>query len=70
MTIYKAYKKYICVNCKNKHEDLCDIRRRYDGTLYCCNYIKDKEIKGYKKPESRTAKYEKTLMGLVSSNWY
>lgn len=37
MTV-EAYKKYICPNCKNKDKYLCNIRYRYDNTLYCTGY--------------------------------
>lgn len=44
ISIYDTYKKHICSNCKNKHTDLCEIKRRYDNTLYCNSYDKEKEF--------------------------
>lgn len=58
----EAYVKYLCKNCKNKHTDLCCIVRKINNTLYCENYEKDKELKGYEKTPSRTAKYEQCIM--------
>ena len=45
MTSEESYKKYICVNCKNKTTDLCEIRRRYDNTVYCNSYDSSTEKK-------------------------
>ncbi len=53
MTV-EAYKKYICPNCKNKDKYLCDIRYRYDNTLYCTGY--DTNIEKRKKIASKLAK--------------
>jgi len=41
MTIENIYIKYICSICNNKETDLCEIRRRYDNTLFCVNYSTD-----------------------------
>lgn len=36
----------------------------------CIDYEKDKDkIEGYKKPLTRTAKLERTVMGLSSPDW-
>lgn len=36
----------------------------------CLDYEKDKEkIQGYVKPKERTAKFQKTVMGLYSPSW-
>lgn len=69
MTTEQAYIKYICSNCKNTDIKECEIRRKIDNTTYCKGYIKEDNIEGYKKPIYRTAKLEKTLMGLSSSSW-
>lgn len=63
-TIYETYIRQICSNCKNRKEDLCNIRRNIRGNLQCIYYIKDKQHKGYKKFKGRTAKQEKPIMGL------
>ena len=34
----QSYIEYICSNCRNKHTDLCEIRTRYDNTMYCSSY--------------------------------
>lgn len=61
-TIYETYIRTLCSNCKNRNLDLCEIRRQIDGTLNCCYYIKDKDVKGYKKPLITTAKQHKPIM--------
>ena len=63
-TIYETYIRTLCSNCKNRKLDLCEIRRNTNGNLQCCYYIKDKEIKGYKKPLIRLAEQQKPLMKL------
>ena len=40
-TTYESYKKHVCKECKNKATDKCNIKRRYDGTLYCYSYKKE-----------------------------
>lgn len=63
-TIYETYIRELCNNCKNRKQDLCEIREDINGTLKCCYYIKDKHIEGYKKPLIRLAEQQKTLMKL------
>lgn len=68
-TTEEAYIEYICSHCKNKPYDLCEIRRKYDGTMYCDGYEKENNLIGYKKPLQKTAKFEKPLMkGMAISN--
>lgn len=69
MTTEQAYTKYICSNCKNTDIKECEIRTKIDNTTYCKGYTKGDCIEGYKEPIYRTAKLEKTLMGLSSSSW-
>lgn len=68
-TAEETYVQYLCRNCKNKHIDLCCIRRKIDNTLYCESYKKDKELEGYKKPLDKTAKFDKCVMPKLISNW-
>lgn len=42
-TIEEIYVESICTNCKNKSTELCEIKRRYDNTVYCENYDRGKE---------------------------
>ncbi len=44
ITTEEAYTKYICSNCINTDESKCEIRIRYDNTMYCKGYIKDKTL--------------------------
>ncbi len=67
-TAEETYVQYLCRNCKNKHTDLCCIVRKINNTLYCEKYVKDKEVKGYKKILYRTAKYERCVMQRLISN--
>ncbi len=43
MTTEEAYIKHICSNCTNTEE--CEIRTRYDNTMYCKGYKKRLEHK-------------------------
>ena len=68
-TTEQSYIEHICSHCKNKDKDLCEIRTRYDNTMYCCGYEKGNDLEGYKKPLQKTAKFEKPLMkGMAISN--
>ena len=69
MTTEQTYTKYIRSNCKNTNIKECEIRTKIDNTTYCRGYTKGDTVEGYKKPIYRTAKLEKTLMGLSSSSW-
>ena len=55
-TAEETYVQYLCKNCKNKYTDLCCIVRKINNTLYCENYIKDKEVEGYK--DEKKTKYK------------
>lgn len=61
-TIYQTYIRTLCSNCKNKNTNLCEIRKDIRGTLKCSYYIKDKEIRTYKKQLIRTANQGKPIM--------
>ncbi len=65
-TIYEIYTRLICNNCKNKNNNLnlCEVRRRIDGSLCCCYYDREGKIEGYKDKVrmSVTAKKNKPIM--------
>lgn len=68
--LFNKYKQEICKCCLNKNKNDCNINITLDSTAKCCNYKKDdSKIKGYKKPEERTAKYNKSIMGLYNPSW-
>lgn len=46
-TIYECFISKLCNNCANRDKNLCDIRRKINGTLGCIGYKKDKPVKGY-----------------------
>ena len=53
---YERFTEEICINCKDKENKDCEIRKRIDGTLYCEVYER----------ASRPKKQNKLLMkGLV-----
>ena len=62
----------LCKTCKNKNctkqiivEESTEIK-----ILKCLEYKKNEnKIKGYKKPLERTAKIEKSVMGLYNPSW-
>lgn len=61
-TIYETYIRQLCSNCQNRDLNLCEIRKDIKGTLKCIYYIKDKNVKGYKKFEGRLANQGKPIM--------
>ncbi len=63
-TIYETYIRTICSNCKNRHNCKEELRKRLDNTVKCWEYIKDKQIAGYKQPLIRLAEQLKPLMKL------
>lgn len=67
------YKEEICPYCKGQCEKGIVITADTETIqAKCVDYEKDKSKVGdnrYKKPLERTAKLEKTLMGLSSSSW-
>lgn len=62
----ESFKNYICSNCKGQCEKGIVIVN-YNGIRQakCTDYEKKKEVEGYKKQESRTAKQKKPLMNFV-----
>lgn len=63
-TIYETYIRQICSNCKNRKENLCDIRRDIRGTLRCVYYEKNRQQEGYKQFKGRMANQGKPIMKL------
>ena len=61
-TIFETYLRTICSNCKNGDSCTEELRRRLDNTVRCWEYIKDKEIEGYKEFKGRLANQEKPIM--------
>lgn len=62
----------LCKTCKkNKcNKSIVTIKEKDMTTIKCIEYEKDEEkIRGYKKPLERTAKVQRTLMGLYSPSW-
>ena len=49
-TIYDTYQRVICSTCKNKNNNLnlCEIRRKIDGSICCCYYDREGKAEGYK----------------------
>lgn len=61
-SIIDTYARTICVNCKNRNTDLCDVRWTIGNTLKCVYYEKEKENKGYEKFKGRIADQQKPIM--------
>lgn len=61
-TTYETYTIKLCINCKNRESNLCEIRKDINGTLKCVYYEKDKEIEGYKQFKGRLANQNKPIM--------
>lgn len=54
-------------NCKKR---IVEIKQDNLITIKCLDYEKDiDKIKGYKKPLERTAKINKSVMGLYNPSW-
>ncbi len=47
-TIYDTYQRVICPTCKNRNLNLCELRRKIDGSLCCCYYDREEKTEGYK----------------------
>lgn len=72
--VFKEFVEKVCTNCTKKcteHSKGITIVKDYNNktiSAKCEDYEKDKtKLKGYIKPLNRTAKFERTLMGLVGS---
>lgn len=66
----EEYKSEMCKYCKNNKctKNILVIRENKMTSIKCLDYLKnEKTITRYKRIEPRTAKYEKTLMGLVGT---
>lgn len=57
----------LCKTCKGEcKKNIVIIEEEKLKTIKCLDYEKDKDkIKGYKEPEYRTAKLEKTVQGIA-----
>ena len=65
-SIIDTYARTICVNCKNRNTDLCEVRKTVDNTFRCIYYEKEKENKGYEKFKGRIADQQKPIMKGIS----
>ncbi len=62
----------LCETCTERNCRGRIVETKQDNLVIikCLDYEKDKDkIQGYKKPLERTAKFQKTVMGLYSSSW-
>ena len=62
----------LCETCKNDNCSKKIIIKEESKikTIKCLEYEKDKDkIKGYIKPKEKTAKIEKSVMGLYNPSW-
>ena len=64
---YERFVEEICINCKDRENKDCEIRKRIDGTLYCEPYERaSRPEKKKKRYMDITAKQSKPIMkGLV-----
>lgn len=64
--IYETYVRTVCVHCKNRTTNLCEIKKDLNGNAKCTYYEKNKEFEGYKEFKGRIAEQSKPLMkGIV-----
>ena len=62
----------LCETCKKVKcsKSIVIIEEDNLKTIKCIDYEKDEEkIKGYVKPKEKTAKIQRTVMGLYSPSW-
>ena len=62
----------LCKTCKKSkcNKSIVTIQEKDVITIKCIDYEKDEErIRGYVRPKERTAKVQRTLMGLYSPSW-
>lgn len=65
-SIIDTYVRTICVNCKNRETDLCDVRWTIGNTYRCAYYEKENDLKGYEKFKGRIAEQNKPIMKGIS----
>lgn len=67
----KYFENNICKYCKAQCNKTIVLEESNNlTTIKCSNYQKDNsKIEGYKKPDERTAKYNKSIMGLYNPSW-
>lgn len=64
--IYETFVRTVCVHCKNRTTNLCEIKKDMNGEARCMHYEKNKEFEGYKEFKGRLAEQSKPLMkGIV-----
>ncbi len=61
-TIHETFARVLCSNCRNRLKCQEELIRRLDNSIKCYKYVKDKDVEGYKKPLSTTAKQLKPIM--------
>lgn len=62
----------LCETCKKTkcNKNLVITEQENMTTIKCVEYEKDEEkVRGYVRPKERTAKCNRTLMGLYSPSW-
>lgn len=69
--IIKYYTEKQCNTCKGKcNKGIVVIKDKNTTSAKCVDYEKDEsKIKGYKRTEYKTAKLQRTVMGLIGSDW-
>lgn len=67
----KYFEDNICKYCKAQCSEVIILDENKEiKTIRCNNYEKDEsKIKGYIKPKERTAKFNKSIMGLCNPSW-
>lgn len=67
----KYFENNICKYCKAQCNKTITIEESKEiKIIRCNNYEKDEsKIKGYVKPKERTAKFNKSIMGLCNPSW-
>lgn len=61
-SMIETYVRTICVNCKNRNTDLCEVRKDISDKLKCVYYDREKKHEGYKQFKGRTADQDKPIM--------
>ena len=54
-SIIDTYTRTICVNCKNRNTDLCDVRKDISDKLKCVYYKREKKHEGADLQKGRKA---------------
>lgn len=62
----------LCETCKKTkcNKSIVTIQEKDMTTIKCVEYEKDEEkVKGYVRPKEKTARPQRTVMGLYSPSW-